>query len=506
MTRLHKSLTGIEAREAYFKGADSVAKIVRESIGPFGLNLAMEKGKKTTNDGFLISRELSASIPDEFERQGALLQHEASSKTNDKVADATSTTIALTSEIRKEIIKHLPTKTRFVSTKSVTQLEQELKKERDFVLEELKQGIKTIDSKEELIASAKVSVEDEELAQLIGGTQWDLGADGRIVPEEVNEDESSVEITSGILVDNGFVSSLMINNEQEQALEVSNGKILLTNYTIGEKEFPALSSLITLLASTGETKLVIMARAFTQETIKILMGLRQSGFECYPVNAPYTDQAQVMKDIEAVTNAIYLDQDISTWDDVSLSHLGEFSKIKMRIMGGIITGKVDKPEKVEARIKQLEDTLSAEKSFFYKTRLEERIADLRGKKALLKIGGYVQDDRARLKDKADDAVVSVRLALKGGTVKGAGLAFKEIADKLDDKSLLKRPLQVVYNQIMTSAPEGFKIEDWVRDPYLTLETALINACESAISMARINGSVVQRDQRPKDQSYEDENK
>lgn len=110
-----------------------------------------------------------------------------------------------------------------------------------------------------------------------------------------------------------------------------------------------------------------------------------------------------------------------------------------------------------------------------------------------------------MKDKADDAVVSVRLALKGGTVKGAGLAFKEVADKLDDKSLLKRPLQVVYNQIMTSAPTDFKIEDWVRDPYITLETALINACESAISMARINGSVVQRDQRPKDQSYEDDN-
>ena len=124
---------------------------------------------------------------------------------------------------------------------------------------------------------------------------------------------------------------------------------------------------------------------------------------------------------------------------------------------------------------------------------------------MLKIGGYVLDDRKRQKDKADDAVVSVRMALKGGIVKGAGLAFKEIAEKMDDKSLLKKPLQAIYNQIISTAPEGFVVEDWVRDPYLTLETALINACESALSFARINGSVVTRLTVPKDVTYEDEN-
>ena len=54
------------------------------------------------------------------------------------------------------------------------------------------------------------------------------------------------------------------------------------------------------------------------------------------------------------------------------------------------------------------------------------------------------------------------MAWKGGTVKGGGLAFKEVSNKLPEESLLKRPLQVIYNQIMQSAPEGFVIEEWVR--------------------------------------------
>ena len=502
MARTHKYLEGIQAREAYFRGADKVAKIVTESIGPFGLNLATEKGKKTTNDGKLISQSVSVAIEDEFERAGALLQDEICAKTNEEVADATSTTIALSKGIRRELVKYLPTTTRFVSTMSVEQLSQKLNKEREEVVNLLKEGVKTIESREDLIASAMVSVENQELAELIGGTQWDLGPDGRIIPEEVNENGCSVELVDGIMIDNGFATSLAVNNPAENTLELSDGKILHTNYTIGKEEFPKLAVLIQEIAKSGDNKLVVIARAFTQEVIAALNGLAQTGFAVYPINAPYVDQAQIMLDIESVVGGRYIDQDLGTFDELRLEDLGEFTKIKMRLMGGIITGK--NSDKKQARIERLREELKGNHSVFTKRKIEERIAALNSKLALLKIGAYVKQDRERLKDKADDAVVSVRMALRGGTVKGGGLAFKEISDKLETDSLLKRPLTVVYDQIMSSAPEGFVIEDWVRDPFLTLETALRNACEGSISMCRVNGAVVQRDIKSKDTEYEND--
>ncbi len=499
---------GVLARDAYFRGADKVAKIVVESIGPFGLNLATEKGKKTTNDGYLISQSVSLALKDEFERQGALLQHEYSSKTNDKVADATSTTIALNQAIRQELIKFLPTEKRYVSKKSVAQLRKELEAEREKVMEIVRKDVKPVETKEDLIKSAIVSVEDEDLGKLIAETQWELGVDGRMIVEEVNEDECSIEHINGILLDNGFASSLMINNPKEHALEVENGYILLTNHQIhtfdvSDKE-GGIRKLIEKMTSSGLRNLTIFAQAFEQKAVEVLVGLQQQGFNCYAINAPYVNQGQMLLDIASVTGGRAILQDNSSLDDIQLADLGKYSKMKMRIMGGIITGVDDSTERKEKRIKELQAEWEGEQSYFAKRQLEERIAALKGKLAFLKIGAYVKDDRERLKDKADDAVVSVRMAWKGGTVKGGGLAFKEAADQLPEDSLLKRPLQVIYNQIMNSAPEGFTIEDWVRDPIITLETALKNACEGAISMCRINGSVVSRDVMPQDQKYVNE--
>lgn len=517
-----KYLESIRARDAYFRGADKVAKDVTASIGIFGLNHATEKGKKTTNDGYLISQSISVALPDEFERQGALMQHESSTKTNDKVADATSTTIALNAAIRKELIKYLPTELMPISKKSVAQLHKELKKERTFVLEEMKKGLKTLETKEDLINSALVAVEDEDLATLIGETQWELGQDGRIMPEEVNEDTCSVEKIEGILLDNGYASSLTINNPQDQSLTLENGYILLTNHQLREESFgmtyndkekkylptdsAPIRDLIAMMSQAGMNQLVIMSQASTSKALELIGEItNNTPFQIYAINAPYVNQSQMLLDIESVTGGKAILQEKGSLKDMSLSHLGKFSKMKMRIMGGVISGVPENESKKQARILKLKEELSGEQSFFAKKKLEERIAALSGKLAFLKIGAYVKDDRERLKDKADDAVVSVRNAWKYGTVKGGGLAFKEISEKMDEDSLLKNPLNVIHNQIMSTAPQGFVIEDWVRDPYITLETALINASEGAISMARIGaGAVVTRDVKPREQQYENE--
>lgn len=506
MAQTQKYLEGIKARDAYFKGADIVAQAVIESIGPFGLNLDTEKGGKDTNDGKIISQSISVALPNEFERQGALRQHQACDRTNDEVADATSTTIAIAKGLRDELRKnYLKTEKRFVAVKSPAELANIIDKEYEHVVKELEKGITQVTTKEELIKSALVAVEDEKLATLIGETQWELGQDGRLIPEEVNETECSIEKIDGILLDNGYASSLNVNNPKDNSLTLENGYIFLTNHQVREehlKENAPIRKLIESMSSLGMNNLVIMSQAFTGQALEILAGItNNTPFKVYGVNAPYVNQAQILLDIESVTGGKVILQDSGSLDDVSIKNLGMFTKMKMRPMGGVIGGK---GEGKDVRIAKLKEELEGEQSFFAKRQLEERISALKGKLAFLKIGAYIKDDKQRLKDKADDAVVSVRLAWKGGTVKGGGQAFHEIAQGMDDKSILKDALSIVYNQIKQSAPEGFVIEDWVRDPFITLKTALKNACEHAKSMSRKNGSVVTRDLKPQGQQYEDE--
>src|ERR1035437_9606500 len=102
------NLTGLEARNSAIKGMSYVASAVKSTIGIYGQNVLLDKGNSVTNDGFLISTALVPSIKNEFERQGARIALEASSKTNDMVGDATSTAWALTEAIVKEALRYLP--------------------------------------------------------------------------------------------------------------------------------------------------------------------------------------------------------------------------------------------------------------------------------------------------------------------------------------------------------------------------------------------------------------
>ena len=170
--------------------------------------------------------------------------------------------------------------------------------------------------------------------------------------------------------------------------------------------------------------------------------------------------------------------------------VGFASKIIAKRFYGIITGIEDKTplaqQAVTKRIEQLKDRLKGDISDFDRKFTEQRIAQFEGGFAILRVGADTAFERKYKKDKADDCVNSVRLALQSGVVDGAGIAFKKISDSLPDDDILKRPLLAINNQIMSSAPEGFIVEDWVKDAFLSLKSALTNACSVASQLATIN--------------------
>lgn len=490
------SITGTKARDKALAGANYIADAVKSTIGPFGLNALIEKGNRITNDGVLISRELCGSIKDEFERRGATILHEASSKTNDQVGDATSSSEALAQSILKEAVRLLPTEGTFASKKTPAEVVKMISTSKDLVINLLSKEVVDITDEQTLINSAKVSVENDELARLIGSAQWQLGKEGVIIAEETAESNSSIQNVRGIRIDNGFGTSVLMNNLEKQTMEVENVSVILTNHVL--QDLSPIKPVADQIIKSGKRELVIIARGFSSDAIKDCLKNHENGFRIYPMNAPYTDQKEVMLDLAAVLNGIYVDTEESDLKDLNISGVGFASKIISRRFDATIAGQ-DTPqvqEKVNKRIEQLTQSLAGSVSDFEKKNLEARISQLKNGFAILKVGATSETERKYKKDKADDAVNAVRLALKGGTVKGGGLAFKEISDQLPDDNILKRPLTVIYDQIMASAPEGFIIEDWVRDPFLVLKAALENACSVASILATTN-IVIADENKPK---------
>lgn len=488
MKNIH--LIGIKARDLAFSGADKVASAVEMSLGPAGQNLLMEKGNTTTNDGKKISQFLSASMENEFERRGALYQHAGSVEVEKQVKDSTSTYFTISKGIRKALLPYLPTEAIPIGT-PVSELKARLLKEKEEVLAKLKEKATPINSREELIQSALVSVEDKELAEMIGGTQWDLyqaTGDGFIRPDETAELESSIERVSGIYMDNGFATSIMVNNPEKESLEAVNINILLTNYIIND--LTPLTGLLVDLKKSGKTTLAVFARAFSQESMKQISEWAMKGMAIVPINAPYMNQSQVFLDLSAVTGANYITDETKGLELINTKDIGFSKRISCGRNESFVSGSGDEAERVKERVKTLEKELEATNSMFYKDTLRQRIAGLKGAFAILRVGSLSPEDRKRKFDKCEDAVGAVRNALRSGTVKGAGIAFKEIADTLPDDYILKEPLQTVYRQIKNSLPEGTEIEEWVRDPYISLATALEYAIEYSVNMANILGQDV----------------
>ena len=160
-------LLDIAARDAAFKGADQVADRVEASMGPAGMNLLLEKGNTTTNDGMKISSHLSLSLDDPFERRGALYQHSGSVKVEQLVKDSTSAYFSLSRALRKALLPYLPSKSVPVGLKPISSLKEQLAQEYKEVCERLQEKVVPITSREQLVRSALVSVEDENLAEMI---------------------------------------------------------------------------------------------------------------------------------------------------------------------------------------------------------------------------------------------------------------------------------------------------------------------------------------------------
>lgn len=490
---------GVKAREELVKGADFLADAVIATLGPFGANWALDKGQKITNDGVSVAREIQISrdtiMPDglpgnEIQNRGAALLREAASKTNDIAGDGTTTSILLAQQIYKIASRQLG-KENIIGAKKPAEVIKQIERERVEITEKLVALSTPITTKEQLIDSAIVATEDKELGTLIGEAQWELGPNGFLLAEETAERTSSVEKVKGLRIDNGVGTSQIFNNLEKMTLEVEDAAIVLTSYSIkGIAEWNPIMKILEDCAKRGITQIVIVARAWTDETVNYcLQNINKGSVKVYPLSAPYVNMTERMKDLAAVTGAQFYDSENSTLDDIMSSGLGQIKKVVAKRMEAIITGKENAKtdERVQARIDQLQKELDGEASEFAKKALAERIAQLKNGFAIVKVGSPSDIERKRLFDKCEDAVNAVRAAYQEGTVPGAGLAFKTIGEGLDDSYLLKRPLLALHEQIMSSAPKDFVIEDFVRDPVKVLRVALEQACVAASSFATAGG-------------------
>jgi len=501
MTYIGKTvLVGVEARKEVLKGVKFLGASVTPTIGPFGTNGLLEKGLRVTNDGISIAREIS--LDNEHQDMGLRKARDAAAKANDLAGDGSTTTITLIDEITTALDEKLGDG-RTVGAKSTGELRKQLSQEKDEVIAKLKEISTPIETEEDLIRSAVVSTEDEELGALIGKAQWALGRNGQILAEETNQLETTIEPINGIRIDNGMGLTQAMNNFEKQSLELKDVPVILTTNTVSQGTWDQLFPIFDGLASQGQRNVVLVCRAISDDVIPLIQANAQKGFFISPINAPYVNQREIMKDLQAVLGGRFVDAEDGGLDTIQHSDLGHIKTLSAQRYTAIFAGETSEEatKRIEKRIEELNDVLKGNPSDFDRKTIEARIAQLDGGFALAKVGAESESERKRIFDKVEDACNAVRAAYQEGTVPGAGLAFKEIAEDMPSDSLLKKPLGSIYTQVMKNAPSDFTIEPWVRDPAKVLRIALEHATLAAGQLATI--SVSSHTKRVKAKSTED---
>ena len=97
-----------DARSRMANGVNILANAVKQTLGPKGRNVVLEKsfGAPTvTKDGVSVAKEIE--LADKFENMGAQMVKEVASKTNDEAGDGTTTATILAQAIVKEGCKYV---------------------------------------------------------------------------------------------------------------------------------------------------------------------------------------------------------------------------------------------------------------------------------------------------------------------------------------------------------------------------------------------------------------
>ena len=461
---------GEEARQALLKGINILSNVVKETLGPRGKNVILEKkfGSPTsTKDGVTVAKEIELKEP--LENIGAQLVKEVASKTSDVAGDGTTTATVLAQSIFSEGLKYVtaganPNLIKKGIDKAVVEVAKELEKASRVVSGEMVSQVGAISANN-----------DESVGEIIAEAMDKVGKDGVITVEEAQGLETTMEVVEGMQFDRGYLSPYFITDPDRMECVLENPLILLH-----EKKISNLRELLPLLeniAKMGNPLLVIAEEVEGEALATLVVNKLKGTFQCASVKAPgFGDRRKAMlEDIATLTGGKVITEDIGVkLENVGVDWLGKAKKVVIDKDDTTIVEGKGKKEDVQARIKQIRTQIEDTTSDYDREKLQERLAKMVGGVALIKVGAATETELKEKKARVEDAMHATKAAVEEGVVAGGGVALLRCLKVLGELKLegdmnigvdiIKRALEEPLRQIANNAGyEGSIVVEKVKD-------------------------------------------
>ena len=419
---------GEEARRKLLRGVETLANAVKITLGPKGRNVIVDHIREipiVTNDGVTIAKEIV--IPDEIEDTGAQILKGACTRTNDIAGDGTTTATVLAEKIFSEGLRC------FTTGANPILLRNGIKKATEHTVDFLYQIRKEVKDNNAICQVATISSGSKETGEIIAKAYEEVGLDGVITIEDGNNVLTSLKIVEGLRINRGYVSPYMCHDQNKMIAELDNPYIFIT-----DKKISSINEILPVIEKVNNVggSLFIIAEDIEGDALTTLVvnNMRKI-FNCVAIKTPYFGdrRKKVLDDIALCVGAKYFSGDIfNNFKDVNLEDLGRAEKVKCDKDNTTIIGSMGDKEKVKERVKDLKEKLKTVQTDFDRTSTEQRISNLNGGIAIIKVGAVSEVEMREKKLRMEDALNATNAAIEDGIIVGGGTALLKAKKGLDE--------------------------------------------------------------------------
>ncbi|CAN2173520.1 GroL Chaperonin GroEL (HSP60 family) [Candidatus Nanopelagicaceae bacterium] len=412
-----------EARRGLERGMNVLADAVKVTLGPRGRNVVLEKkwGAPTiTNDGVSIAKEIE--LDDPWEKIGAELVKEVAKKTDDVAGDGTTTATVLAQALVREGLRNV------AAGSNPMALKRGIEKAVAAIVAELLSMAKSVDSKEQIAATASISAADSTIGEMIAEAMDKVGKEGVITVEDSNTFGLELELTEGMRFDKGYLSPYFVTDTDRMETVLEDAYILIVNSKIS-----SIKDLVPLLEKVMQSgkPLAIIAEDVEGEALATLVVNKIKGtFRSAAVKAPgFGDRRKAMlQDIAILTGATVISEEVGLkLETAGLELLGRARKVVISKEETTIVEGAGDAEQIKGRVNQIRSEIANTDSDYDREKAQERLAKLAGGVAVIKAGAATEVELKERKHRIEDAVRNAKAAVEEGIVAGGGVALLQAA-------------------------------------------------------------------------------
>jgi chaperonin GroEL len=406
---------GKELQDSLKDGVNIICDAVKVTLGPKGRNVIIYKEDVNgnpkaiiTKDGVSVAKEIWSE--DAIENIAIRVIQEVATKSNDLVGDGTTTATVIAQSIYNLGAE------RIANGADPLTIKKEMEDDLVVIIESLKEQTLKVNSKNLIDISTISCNGDEKLGELIAGVFNTVGKNGVVTVEEATGIETEVEFVKGMEIDRGYESiHFLTPGADSKVVEYENPLVYCTNLPM--KSSADVLPLMQQAMEANKPLLIVNAKV-TGEALSWLAHNNVNGrIKCCVITPEGYAQGRLesLKDICAITGGSVVTD--------TLKPTEPFGTIEKVIISQRKTTFIGKENKAEDRIQGLLNIKDELPTEYEQSRVDERIAKLKGKVAIIKVGATTEIELKEKKDRVDDAVAATRAALEQGVLPGGGVAL-----------------------------------------------------------------------------------